>query len=253
MEGSGGRLAACRDPAEPHRQPGRGPAGARRCGSMPSSWQGCPLAIRAPRRAGSAGTSAGRSMREPPQHRANPIEHRIDGSEVGGRDAGARPRDAQRRGELACRAGSTAEPVGAIQAGSGRAHGRRGPPGAVLDARGRRAYRGGVRRRLRSPRELGDSCQLVVAFRVPLDPRVTGLSTDAEHPAELGHVDEATLRLLPSPLSLEHELRSFLASVAFRGMPRRSPSPPTSSVKDVRGRRSASDKDLPSLICQRSM
>jgi hypothetical protein len=56
-------------------------------------------------------------MREPPQHRANPIQHRIDGGEVGGRDVAACPRDAQRGGELACRAGSTAEQVGAIKAG----------------------------------------------------------------------------------------------------------------------------------------
>lgn len=42
-------------------------------------------------------------MREPPEHRADSIQGRVDGGEVGGRDVAARSRDAQRRGELACR------------------------------------------------------------------------------------------------------------------------------------------------------
>ena len=54
-------------------------------------------------------------MCEPSQHRANPIQHRVDRGEVGGRDAAARLRDAQRRGELACRASRTATQVGAIR------------------------------------------------------------------------------------------------------------------------------------------
>jgi len=40
----------------------------------------------------------GCSMCEPSQHRTNPIQHRVDRGEVGGRDAAARLRDAQRRG-----------------------------------------------------------------------------------------------------------------------------------------------------------
>jgi len=61
---------------------------------------------------------SGCSMREPPQHRANPIQHRVHGGEVGGRDVAARLRDAQRRGQLARRASRTAEQVGAVQPGA---------------------------------------------------------------------------------------------------------------------------------------
>src|SRR5205823_4467044 len=75
------------------------------------------------------------------------------------------------------------------------------PPRVVLPRRDDQVFhleRDGVRRRLRSPRALDDSSQLVAAFAVSLDPRVTALSTDAEHAAELGHVDEATLGLVPA-------------------------------------------------------
>jgi len=71
-------------------------------------------------RASSARTSAGRSMREPPQHRANPIQRRIDGGE---RDVAACPRDAQRR---------AARPVRKVRPGTPS---RQDSPSAVRAAR----------------------------------------------------------------------------------------------------------------------
>src|SRR4051812_45599907 len=57
-------------------------------------------------------------MREAPEHRAHPIQRGVDGYEVSGRDVAARPRDAQRGGELAGRARSAAEQVSAVKSGA---------------------------------------------------------------------------------------------------------------------------------------
>src|SRR5215470_9352170 len=55
-------------------------------------------------------------MCEPPQHAANPVEHRVDRGEFGRGDVAACACDTQRGGELAGRAGSATEQVDAIEA-----------------------------------------------------------------------------------------------------------------------------------------
>ncbi len=88
------------------------PLGKRRSGRVPT-WAlatGTRRSVRVP----TWGTA--RSVREPPEHRADAIERLVDGGEIGRRDVAARSRDPQRGSELACRAcGATVE-VRAIEA-----------------------------------------------------------------------------------------------------------------------------------------
>src|SRR5262249_51701601 len=71
---------------------------------------------------------------------------------------------------------------------------------------------------------------VMAGVAIASDPEITGRPADAEHAAQFGDVDPATVRRLPTPLPLEHELtRSFVTSVWLQGIRR------TCRVKHVAG------------------